>query len=99
MDITLQEIIRKHAEKQGISYEEGVKIYNDYNRELNLKVDDVLNNNIKEIRVPHVLRFVFNNKRYEIYKKGNKDEFVKTGESELESGPDILDNDSVCGDD
>jgi len=84
MDIVLQQIIKKHAEKQGIGEEEAIKIYNDYNREINLKVDDVLKGNISEIRVPHVLRFVFSQKKYDAFTKNDKFKEDSSGESESE---------------
>jgi 1-aminocyclopropane-1-carboxylate deaminase/D-cysteine desulfhydrase-like pyridoxal-dependent ACC family enzyme len=69
MDSILESVISKHAENYGISKEEAVKIYKDYNREINLAVDNVVKGNIKEIRVPHVMRFVLSDRKYEIYKK------------------------------
>lgn len=65
MDSTLEEVIKKHAEKQGISYKEAVDIYIDYNRTINMIVDNVYTGNIREVRVPFIMRFTFNDKRYE----------------------------------
>lgn len=75
MDSILEEVIKKHAAKQGIEYKEAVDIYNDYNRTINMIIDDVDNGDIVEVRVPFVMRFTFNDKRYDKYlaKLKNKD--------------------------
>lgn len=73
MDSTLEEVIKKHAEKQGIDYKEAVKIYNDYNRTINMIIDSVNEGDIREVRVPFVMRFTFNDKRYEKHLASRKD--------------------------
>lgn len=73
MDSTLEEVIRKHAERQGIDYKEAVEIYNDYNRTINSIIDNVDTGNIREVRVPFIMRFTFNDKRYEKYLGSRKD--------------------------
>lgn len=79
MDNTLESVIRKHAAKQGIEFKEAVEIYKTYNKTINTLVDELENNNIKEIRVPWLMRFVFNNKKYE---KINEARLRKAAKSE-----------------
>lgn len=79
MDSTLENIIRKHAAKQNIDFKEAVEIYKSYNKRINTLVDELEHNNIKEIRVPWLMRFVFNNKKYE---KINEARLRKAAKSE-----------------
>jgi hypothetical protein len=82
MDDKLEAIIRKHAAKQGIEFTEAVKIYKDYNKKINILVDELDTNNIKEIRVPWLMRFVFNEKKYEKIKTAQLRKAEKNKESQ-----------------
>lgn len=81
MDKKLDEIITKHAEKQGIDKEEALKIYNDYNRSIKREIMSIHVGNYQEIRIPFIARLVFNSKKYEKYKESRKQK--ETGESKL----------------
>jgi hypothetical protein len=72
MDDKLRGLIVKHAANQGISEQDAIKIYTSYNSRINTIVDELDNNNISEIRVPHLMRFIFNFKKYEKVKQARE---------------------------
>jgi len=69
VDNKLGELIRKHAAKNGMTIEKGVRLYIDFNERIRQLIDELDKNDIKEIRVPWLLRFKFNIKHYDKYIK------------------------------
>ncbi len=92
MDDTLKRLIKKHAQANNITVEEATKIYNAYQVKINTLVDAMELTDIKEIRVPWLMRFTFNEKKYAKYieNRDKKKAKLEVTESELEGGLDLL---------
>jgi hypothetical protein len=69
MDSILEQIIIKHAEKNGIDKEEAFKIYKEYRRQLSIQLLSVYNGTYAEVRVPYIARFVFSEKKLKTFVK------------------------------
>lgn len=85
MDDKLKGLIKKHALTNKLSEEEGLKIYRAYNERIRVIIDTVDNNDIGEIRVPWLLRFIWNNKKYEKFRENRDKKQANMAQAKLES--------------
>jgi hypothetical protein len=96
MDDTLRSLIKKHAAANNINIEEANTIYRTYQLRINQVVDAMELTDIKEVRVPWLMRFTFNEKKYDKYVENRDKKQAKVLEkAKFEAGPYILGVDTV----
>jgi hypothetical protein len=95
MDDTLKTIIKKHAIKNNISLEEANKIYRGYQVKINEIIDALESTDIVEVRIPWLMRFTFNSKKYEKYKEQAIKKSAKRPEAERKDRHFVLGDDTL----